>query len=70
MQLKKIFRYSYLIIVGFIVKNYTGANIRTVAKYVNINRIVIKYCIEYYLKYQKYRNNTYHDLQEKNKIID
>ena len=48
----------------FIVKNQTGTNYRTVEKYANANRFIIKYCIEYCLKCWKQRDNAYHNLQE------
>ena len=56
---------------GVIIKNQTGTNFRISLKYIEMNRIIIKHYIEYYLKYQDNRNQKLYDPdKQRMRIID
>ena len=45
---------------GYIVKVQTGSDFSS-TRFKKLNKILIKYCIIYYVKCQKHRNEYYHD---------
>ena len=48
---------------GYIVVVWEGTDIN-IDKYRVLNKIVVKKCVEFYVKCWKYRNEAYHDTEK------
>ena len=49
---------------GFVIKKWTGMDFSFSIKYVELNKIVIAHCMNFYFKCQKDRNESLHNPEE------
>ena len=59
--MKELFR-------GYVVKVWFGINMNSDI-YRALNKVVVKKCVEFYVKYWKHRNEAYHDTEKQKKRI-
>ena len=50
----------------YVVKVWKGSNFNQ-EKYHSLNKIIVRHCVQYYIKCWKYQNKIYHDSEEQRK---